>query len=467
MIKDLKSKLKKIGTCEYEIPIGFIDGMNISAKLFLNDELLSSIDPNAIEQLAKISKLKGLGFSPIGLPDIHLGYGVPVGSVIGFDKDNGIISSGMVGFDINCGISLLKTNIKKDEISDKLDSLGKYLASKIPVGVGSKSDISISSKELDLILETGSLWAVKNNIAKASELKKMEDFGSLSNADPKRVSAGAKSRGLKQLGTLGSGNHFVELSFVKDTFSKSALSKYKINKNTVCVMIHTGSRGLGHQIATEFVRLHFEASKKYGLSFEDKQISGVPTQSKEAKDYLNAMACAANYSYVNKLFLIDKIKEALCSFFKITSEELGLEHIYTISHNICKLEKHNEKELYVHRKGATKAFPNTPVIIAGSMGTSSFLLEGTKESLKKSLGSSCHGSGRALSRTQALKTLEYNQIIKGLQESSIKVFSPSKDGILDEAPIAYKPISPVIETVEKAGLSKKIAEFFPMIVIKG
>lgn len=467
MIKELKSRLKKIGPCEYEIPIGFIDGMKIPAKLFLNNELLSTIDQNAIEQLASISTIQGLGFFPIGLPDIHLGYGVPVGSVTGFNANNGIISAGMVGFDINCGISLLKTNIQKDEISNKLDSLGKYLASKIPVGVGSKSTISLSIKELDDLLENGATWAVKQKLASNSEIKKMEDFGTFQGANPNKVSADAKSRGIKQLGTLGSGNHFVELSFVKDTFSKSALSKYNINKNTICIMIHTGSRGLGHQIATEFVKLHFEASKKYGLSFKDKQISGVPTNSIEAKNYLSAMACAANYSYVNKLFLISKIREALCAFFKISSEELGLEHIYTLSHNICKLEKHNEKELYVHRKGATKAFPMTPVIIAGSMGTSSFLLEGTKTALEKSLGSSCHGSGRSLSRAQAIKSFKYSNVIKELHKSNIRVFSPSKEGIIDESPGAYKPIYPVIETIEGAKLSKKIAELFPMIVIKG
>jgi tRNA-splicing ligase RtcB len=467
MNNELKSKLKKIGPCEYEIPLGFVKEMILPAKLFLNDMLLSLIDQNAIEQLANISTIKGLGFPPIGLPDIHLGYGVPVGSVAGFEKNNGIVSAGMVGFDINCGISLIKTNIKKDEISNKLDSLGKYLASKIPVGVGSKSNISLSTKELDSLLETGALWALKNKIATKSEIEKIEDFGTFKGANPKNVSSDAKSRGMKQLGTLGSGNHFVELSFVKDTFSITAKTKYNLDKNTLCIMIHTGSRGLGHQIATEFVKLHFEASKKYGLSFKDKQISGVPTNSIEAKNYLSAMACAANYSYVNKLFLISKIREALCAFFKISSEELGLEHIYTLSHNICKLEKHNEKELYVHRKGATKAFPMTPVIIAGSMGTSSFLLEGTKTALEKSLGSSCHGSGRSLSRAQAIKSFKYSNVIKELHKSNIRVFSPSKEGIIDESPGAYKPIYPVIETIENAKLSKKIAEFFPMIVIKG
>jgi tRNA-splicing ligase RtcB len=465
--KGIKEYIVKKEKGIYELPYGSIYGMKLPCRLILSEKLLDEIDEEAIKQLARVAMLPGLASAPVGLPDMHWGYGVPIGSVIGFQRKDGIISSGMVGFDINCGISLFKTGLSKERVIEHKERLGKFLLKKIPTGVGSKSNIRLTEIELNRVMEEGARWCVKNNYVSESELKHIEDEGCLEGADTSKVSKEAKKRGIKQLGSLGSGNHFVELSYVKNIFDKKEAEKYGLKKDTICVMIHTGSRGLGHQIATDYVKLHLKAMERYKLSFPDKQLAGAPIGSPEAEDYLKAMKCAANFSFANKLVLASFVEEGLKEFFIAGEEEKRLRGIYTISHNICKKENIQGHEIFVHRKGATRAFPEEPAIIAGSMGSSSFLMKGTEKSLKYSLGSTCHGAGRALSRKEAKQSLNLAKVKQSLDAKGISVFSHSEKGILDEAPKAYKSIYKVIESTEDAGISKKIAEFSPLIVIKG
>ncbi len=465
--KKIKSLINRKEKGIYELPSTSIPGMKKPCRFILSEELLDEIDEETIKQLANVAMLPGLASATIGLPDMHLGYGVPIGSVIGFQKEGGIISSGMVGFDINCGISLFKTGLDKESIASNKERLGKILLKRIPAGVGSKSKLKLSEDELFSIMKEGARWCVKKGYLQSSELSNIEDNGCLEGADPTKVSKEAIKRGKNQLGSLGSGNHFVELSYVRKVFDKNKADEYGLKEGNICVMIHTGSRGLGHQIASDYVKLHLKAMDKYNLSFPDKQLVGVPIGSQEAMDYLKAMKCAANFSYANKMVLASIIQDTLKEFFLGYRKESTLRGIYTISHNICKKETFNGKEIYVHRKGATRAFPNEPAIIAGSMGTSSFLMKGTEKALQYTLGSTCHGSGRALSRKAAKENLNLKNIEAALTKQGISVFSPSKKGIIDEAPSAYKSVYSVIKAVVDAGISERIAEFSPLLVIKG
>jgi len=476
-IKGIKSKIVKKDDGIYEIPKEAIEGMRQPCRIIASEKILNDIDEETIKQLTRVALLSGLGFPPIGLPDIHLGYGVPIGSVLAFkatkdykknSKESGIISAGMVGFDINCGISLFKTTLKKEAVAENKERIGKLLLDRVPTGVGSKSAIKLSEKEFSDVLKEGAMWCVKRGLASKEDLEHMEDNGffELDDKDLRYVSKEAIKRGINQLGTLGSGNHFLELSYVKKIFNKEKAKKYSLEEGDVCLMIHTGSRGFGHQIASDYLKIQLKAAEKYGLQIIDKQLAGAPIGSEEASSYLEAMKAAANFSYANKLILAS-IVEKLIKELKSNNQAKALIPIYTISHNICKKEIINGEELFIHRKGATRAYPNSPVIVAGSMGSSSFLLEGTEKAVSTSLASSCHGAGRALSRTDAKNRFKIKSINEELKDKGIAVFSKSQSGIIEEAPSSYKSSYDVIEAVEEAGISEKIAEFYPIIVIKG
>lgn len=473
----IKSKIVKKDNGIYEIPREAIEGMRQPCRIIASEKILNNIDEDTLKQLANVAFLPELGFPPIGLPDIHLGYGVPIGSVVAFKaneedkknpKESGIISAGMVGFDINCGISLFKTTLKKEALRENKERIGRLLLDKIPTGVGSKSAIKFSEKEFNDVIKEGARWCVKRGIASKEDLEHIEDNGffELDDKDLRYVSQEAIKRGIKQLGTLGSGNHFLELSYVKKVFNKEKAKKYSLQEGDICLMIHTGSRGFGHQIASDYLKIQIKAAEKYGLQIRDRQLAGAPIGSEEAFSYLKAMKAAANFSYANKLILAS-IVEKLIKELTNNNETRALTPIYTISHNICKKESINGEELFVHRKGATRAYPNSPVIVAGSMGSSSFLLEGTEKAVSTSLASSCHGAGRALSRKDARNRFKIKSINEELNEKGIAVFSKSQSGIIEEAPSSYKSSYDVIEAVEEAGISEKVAEFYPIIVIKG
>ena len=379
--------------------------MKADCLIIANKKVFEKIEPEAVSQLTNCAKLPGIVSPVCGMPDMHWGYGEPVGAVSAFDLEKGIISVGMVGFDINCGINLLKTNLTEEEIKPKMNELIEALFKKIPCGVGSKGKLRISDKELDKVLINGAEWCVKNGYGTKEDLENMEEHGKMEGANPEKISNAAKKRGKPQLGTLGAGNHFLEIQKVEEVYDE----KYGLKKGDVCVMLHCGSRGLGHQIATDYLKIHNEASKKYNIKLPDPQLVCAPFNSKEGQDYYEAMKCAVNYAFANRLVMTQWIREVFTEFF---GKKISMPTIYGIAHNIAKVEEHKGKKLIVHRKGATRSFPGTPAIIAGSMGTASYLLEGTKEAMEKTFGSTCHGAGRVMSRIKAIKSATGEEVKK-------------------------------------------------------
>jgi tRNA-splicing ligase RtcB len=453
-----------------------IEDNKLKGKIIANEFIYNSLEESAIEQLKSVSTLPGIINPVIGMPDMHFGYGVPVGTVAIFDKENGIISAGMTGFDINCGLRLLKTNKFYKDIKDNLKEIGKILYDKIPVGLGSKSKIDLTDDDLKEVLTTGVNWAIKKGYAKEEIKNKIEEEGCM--PCEMKISDKALKRGRKQLETLGSGNHFLEIQQIEELYDEELSKKYNLKEDQIMIMIHTGSRGLGHQVATDFLNLHEKAVKKYNINIPDKQLVCAPINSKEGKDYFEAMKCASNFAFVNR---------TLISFFiekELKKMDFKLETIYDVAHNIAKFEKlsipiyeynkiKNEftikdskmKKVLIHRKGATRAYPNLPVIIAGSMGTASYLLEGTEDSFKHLYGSACHGAGRALSRTKAKKEFDADKIKQDLEEKGKVIRATSSNVITEEAPLAYKNVDEVIKSMKP--YVKIVAKLKPLVVIKG
>jgi len=470
-ILQIKEKLIKKSQSEWLLPRSARSGMNSDCIIFGTDEIIKNVEPQAIWQLTNAAMLPGIVGPAIAMPDIHWGYGVPVGTVAPFDAETGIISSGMVGFDINCGISLVRTQIKYEEIADKMPRIADSLYKRIPAGVGSKSSMRLDDKSLNEIMVDGINWLIKNRIVDTEHLKKYEDEGCIKGADPKKVSEEAKKRGKKELGTLGAGNHFLEIQKVDEIYNKEKAEKYGIFKGQIVAMIHTGSRGFGHQIATDYIKLHKKAQEKYNIKSPDPQLSCVPFRSDEGQAYFSAMKAAANYSFANKLLLTKYLIDAFEKLFGISNRIMQFETVYCIAHNICSEETltiNNEKRnIIIHRKGATRSYPKTPVIIAGSMGTSSYLLEGTEAAVQKSFASSAHGAGRSMSRHRAIETLNREEIVAALKKRGEIIKTNSKGTIIEEAPDVYKNIDTVIESITSAKISEKIARFTPLTVIKG
>ncbi len=467
----MKHLLKKTGECEYAIDKDSIPGMNVGAKLFASEKILEGIDDKTIEQLSNAAKLPGLAGPVVAMPDTHVGYGLPVGAVAAFRKQEGVISAGMVGFDINCGINLLRTEIPFEDLKRKLKELADELFRRVPTGVGSKSRLRLSKHQLDEVLLQGGRWLLEKGYVSESDIRNHEENSVMEGADPSKVSQLAKERGMLQLGTLGAGNHFLEIQKVDEIFDENIAHQLGMEKGQAAIMIHSGSRGLGHQVASDYLKIHEAAARKYGLSIPDRQLACAPAESKEGQDYFSAMKCAVNYAFANRLMITHYVREAFRKLFGQEPGSLGLETVYGIAHNICKLEEHiingKKQEAYVHRKGATRSFPGTPVIIAGSMGTPSYLMQGTETAMEKSYGSSCHGSGRVMSRTQAIKSVSGERVIKDLEKKGEIIMAASRKGVAEEAPQAYKNVDDVIDTVARAGLSKRLLRLCPILVIKG
>ena len=467
----MKELLEKINDFEYLLSKDNVPGMNADVKLFVSEQLLEDIDDETIIQVSNVAKLPGVVSPVVLMPDAHLGYGMPIGATAAFDEEEGIISAGMVGFDINCGINLLRTNMNCDEIKPKLKELTQQIFKLVPAGVGAKGRLSLTRDELDQVLMYGGKWVLKKGYATETDLKNHEENGYMDGVDVSKISNTAKSRGLKQLGTLGAGNHFIEIQRIDKIFDNSLADKLGLFENQVVIMIHSGSRGLGHQIATDYLRIHESAAEKYRIALPDKQLAGVPIKSPEGQAYYNAMKGAVNFAFANRLLISYFVKEAFEKTFAISSDKLGLETVYGIAHNICKIEEHKvdgkTKRLYVHRKGATRSFPNTPVIIAGSMGTASYVLMGTEKAMELSFGTSCHGAGRLLSRHKAIESFTANEIKKELEKEGKILMAKSDRVIREEAPLAYKDVDEVIRVVDSVGISKKVARMVPLSVIKG
>jgi len=471
----------RAGTDEWEIPVGFIPGMRVPGRFFLSESLGRTLEPGAVQQLANVATLPGIIRHSLGMPDIHWGYGFPIGGVAAFSLDDGIISPGGVGFDINCGVRLFTTPLEFREITGRHD-LVDNLFSAVPAGVGAKSPLRVSSRSLDDMMMKGARWAVESGYGMAGDLVRCEEKGCMKHADSSAVSAKAKQRGIPQGGTLGSGNHFLELQVVREIYNPDAAHAFGLADGQVCCMIHCGSRGLGHQVCTDHLKTLEKATRKYHITLPDRQLACAPILSPEGKAYFGAMAASANYAWANRQMITHSARTVLSKMFGVGYDEMPL--VYDVAHNVAKREEHSVEgklqEVCVHRKGATRAFgPDSPdispdlarigqpVIIPGSMGTSSFILHGTRTAMEKTFGSTCHGAGRVMSRSQAKKRLSGKEVAAALLSKGIIVRAPSENAIADEAPEVYKPSDEVVKVVHEIGISRLVARLVPIGVIKG
>jgi len=465
-----KIELKKINDYMWEIPK--TGKMNVPAVIFASEKLLEDMKKDkTLEQVRNVAMLPGIVEKAIALSDSHQGYGFPIGGVAAFDLDSGVISPGGVGYDIDCSIRLLSTNIKVSEFMQKRKEVLHSIFRSVPSGVGRGSDFNINYKELDKVLEGGAEWALNKGYGTKEDIEHLEDNGKLIPCNASDVSSRAKKRGIGQLGTLGSGNHFLEIQKIDKIFDEAAAEKFGLDKDSICIMIHCGSRGLGHQVASDYIKLMEDAYPEQIKSLPDRELINAPIKSELGKKYLSAMNCAANFAFANKQIITHRIRENLKHYFK----DVEVKTVYEVCHNIAKIEEHEveingkkiKKKLCVHRKGATRAFENLPVIIPGSMGTASYLLIGTKQAEELSFGSTCHGAGRVESRTKARKELTSEQVKKELEEKDIIVEAGSQKGLVEEAPEVYKDIDEVVRVSNEAGIGKLVARLVPLAVMKG
>lgn len=477
------SQLRQIHTHVWEIPASTRADMKVPAYVYCKEEMLAAIlSDRSLEQLMNVASLPGIVKAAIVMPDAHEGYGFPIGGVAATRWPDGIISPGGIGYDINCGVRLLLTPLMFEDVAPRLESFSKALYTYVPSGTGKGGSVVLTMKEIDQVLRKGAGWAVEKGMGKESDLELMESNGCLGNADPAAVSDFAKQRGLDQLGTIGSGNHFVEVDRVSNIFDETTAGAYGLRLNQIVLLIHTGSRGLGHQVATDYLRLMMNVMSKYNFQPRDRELTGVPFNSHEGREYYNAMAAAANFAWCNREVITHEIRQAYQKVFKRSGDEIQL--LYDVAHNIAKVEDHRidgkTVRLIVHRKGATRAFgpgndevpekyrsAGQPVFIPGSMGTASYVLAGTMASMDATFGSTCHGAGRRLSRTAAKKEVDAPQLKEQLRHQGIFVQAGSFRGIAEEAPVAYKDVDVVVDTVHEAGIALKVAKLKPVAVIKG
>lgn len=464
--------LEKISDYKFRIPKSYKPGMRVDGIIYADEKLLQGIKKDkAPEQVANVAFLPGIVRYSLAMPDIHWGYGFAIGGVAATDPDNGgVISPGGVGFDINCGVRLLKTNLELGDIKDKISSIVNSLYQTVPSGLGSKGDIRISKQEERKLLVKGAGWAVSRGLGVKEDLDCCEESGAIEGADPDAVSDRAYERGKPQAGTLGSGNHFLEVQAVDEIFDKETAEKLNLFIGQITVMVHSGSRGFGYQVCDDYSRSMVKCLSKYNIDVPDRQLACAPIKSPEAQAYIGAMKAAANYAWANRQVLMHLVRESFEKVFSKSWQSLGMSLIYDVAHNIAKFEKHvidgKEKTLCVHRKGATRAFTGQPVIIPGDMGTASYLLIGT-EKAAETFYSTCHGAGRVMSRHQAIRTVDIGRLMSKLKQKGIEVRSTGKKTIAEEAPDAYKDINQVVNVVHKAGLSKKVCRMRPLCVVKG
>lgn len=475
------NELKMISDTEWEVEKGFVGGMNVPGKIFLSEKLGTKLEEGAVKQLANVATLPGIRGYSFGMPDIHWGYGFPIGGVAAFGIEDGIISPGGVGFDINCGVRLITTPLKVDEFKE-IKRAVNTLFSKVPTGIGNAAEKKFSDSELDDIMCEGVAWAVREGYGLPGDIERCEENGMMKEADTEFVSTKARQRGKPQCGTLGSGNHFLEIQYAAEIEDHAAAASFGIEPGQICIMIHCGSRGLGHQICTDHIGSIEAATKKYSINIPDRQLACAPVESPEGAAYFGAMAAAANYAWTNRQMITHMAREIFERDYGVDYNDMKL--VYDVSHNVAKREVHEtgggSEEVCVHRKGATRAFgPGScgipkefsdigqPVIIPGSMGTSSYLLKGTRTAMEKTFGSTCHGAGRTASRSSAKKTLAGADIRRELLEKGVYVRATSNKVIAEEAPDVYKPSSEVVDVVHRAGLSLRVVRLEPLGVIKG
>ncbi|OGS46124.1 MAG: RNA-splicing ligase RtcB [Elusimicrobia bacterium RIFOXYD2_FULL_34_15] len=458
--------LKKVD--DYRWKIEKTGSMNVEGLIFASEKMVPSIcSDNAHQQVANVAALPGIIGKSFAMPDIHWGYGFPIGGVAAFDINKGVISPGGIGYDINCGVRLLRTNLLKKDIERNIKNLVAGLFNNIPSGVGATGKLNLLANEVKSVLEKGAKWAVEKGFGEKEDLKNIEENGTFKDADFSNVSERAIDRGKEQLGTLGAGNHFLEIQEITEIYDEDFAQKHGIFLGQITVMIHTGSRGLGYQVCDDYIKVMLNAARKYEINLTDKQLACAPVLSEEGKTYFSAMAAAANYAWANRQIITHWVRETFMHVLAKSPKDLGLELVYDVAHNIGKFEEHAGKQIFIHRKGATRSLPNIPVLIPGTMGTASYVMVGTEQALKETFGSTCHGAGRTMSRTQALKGIQGNELIKKLESEGITVQVKKMKTLAEEAPGAYKDVNLVVDVCHNAGISKKVAKMKPLGVIKG
>ncbi len=475
---------ERLDACRLRIPRQ--GSMRTDGIIYTDEAMLPHIqEEQSLMQVANVACLPGIVGNSLAMPDIHWGYGFPIGGVAAFDMDSGVVSPGGVGYDINCGVRLIKTALFRPDIENKLHELVDALFFNIPSGVGSKrKDMKLSSRDQKSVFVKGARWAIEQGFGYPEDAAHIEEQGAIPGADPDIISDNAMERGRPQLGTLGSGNHFVEIDFVEEIYDAGIAEALGLYKDGITVTIHSGSRGLGYQVCDDFIKIMLRAAQKYGIELPDKQLCCAPIKSDEGRSYLAAMACAANYAFANRQMMMHWTRESFERVLGASPKALQMKLVYDVCHNIAKIETHlvngRQQQLCVHRKGATRAFPahhpqlpedyketGQPVLIPGDMGRYSYVLVGTDRALDETFGSSCHGAGRVMSRHQAIKVAKGRSITREMEDRGIYVRAAGRETLVEEIPDAYKDVSQVVEVVQSAGIGKKVVRLRPLGVMKG
>jgi tRNA-splicing ligase RtcB (3'-phosphate/5'-hydroxy nucleic acid ligase) len=480
-----KQDFRRINDYIWELPKDYDDRMKVPARILGNHQVFeAAFGDRSIEQLVNVAMLPGIVKFAMAMPDMHQGYGFPIGGVAAFDKDEGIISPGGVGYDINCGVRMLASRLDYEEVKPHLGDLATVLYQTCPSGVGGEGAVRLSHKELEQVLEQGSGWAKRVGYATDDDLQRTESRGQLPGARAGAVPDRARERGLPQMGSLGSGNHFLEIDVVDAIYDADTADAFGLYENQIVVQIHCGSRGLGHEVCSQYLRQLQDAPRRYGFTIPDRELAAAPFNSKEGQSYMAAMAAAANYAFANRQVLAHRVRLAFEQVLAGKVDGWQLQQVYDVTHNVAKLEEHEvdgrKRSLVVHRKGATRAFPaghpdlpdifqatGQPVLVPGSMGTASYVLAGNPASLELSFGSSCHGAGRTMSRKAATREVRGEQVRSELERQGVAVRAQSMRGLAEEAPLAYKDVSMVVDSVHGSGIARKVARVRPVGVIKG
>ena len=476
---------KKIGENQYQIDADPSLGMKVPVRIYADEPLLQKmLSDRTIMQARNVASIPGIVSHSVVLPDGHEGYGFPVGGVAAMDAEEGMISPGGVGYDINCGVRLLRSNLTEQTVRSKLKDLVNDLFSSIPSGVGSKGAVRLTNSELDEVLVNGVNWAIDHGYGSSNDSDVCEENGKIPGADPNKVSDKARKRGAPQLGSLGSGNHFLEIQKVAEIHDEEAANRMGIKEGTITVLIHCGSRGFGHQVCSDYLRVAEQAMEKYNIHLPDRELACVPNNSEEGESYRKAMFAALNYAWSNRQMITHWTRKSFERVFNQTESDLDMKLVYDVAHNIAKVEKHKvdgeERKLVVHRKGATRAFPSNrdeipsryrdlgqPVLVPGSMGTSSWILLGKPNSMDLSFGSTAHGAGRTMSRSKARRNYTEDYVKKSLNDKGIFIKALTRDGVVEETPEAYKDVDAVVNVSHNLGIASKVAKLVPIGVIKG
>jgi tRNA-splicing ligase RtcB (3'-phosphate/5'-hydroxy nucleic acid ligase) len=464
--------LERVGPYLWRIPSHARPGMRVPALVVADEALLAAIRSDAsLEQIANGASLPGIVRAALAMPDIHQGYGLPVGGVVATDAERGVVSPGAIGFDINCGVRLLRTGLDAGDVAPRMRELVDALYVAIPTGVGARASVALTAPDLASVLQDGAAWAVGRGFGDRDDLERIESGGRLAGARPDCVSPRARERGLRQLGSLGSGNHFLELQVVDEIYDAAVAGRLGVRVGQLTVMIHTGSRGIGHQVCTDYLKVTGAALRRHGISVPDRQLACAPLGSAEAGDYLGAMRAAANFAFANRQVLAHVARAVLERVLGVAPRDLALAVVYDVAHNIAKEEEHEvegrRRRLLVHRKGATRAFPGQPVIVPGDMGRYSYLLVGTEAAMRETFGSTCHGAGRRLSRTAAVKAARGRRLEAELEAQGVVARATGRDALAEEMPEAYKDVREVVDVVHRFGISTRVARLRPLGVIKG